>query len=208
MTSPSAIRVDLDTYVKANRAESSRSFALRDKLEGGLNWLKIKRSEETLDDLDHSAETDPWFPSLSKQQRFIGFLGCFFAGCFCLIVASFYIPVLLLKSRKFSVLFTFGSVFIVCSFALLRGPYNHFRSMIAADRLPLTSVYLMSVAATLYFALEMQSTVLTVLAGGVQVFTLIWYTVSYLPGGQTGFKFFTKLTSSLLKKSATTVLSA
>jgi Got1/Sft2-like family len=53
-----------------------------------------------------------------------------------------------------SEIFHFFHFSLVCSFALLRGPYNHFRSMINPDRLPLTSAYLMSTAATLYFALE------------------------------------------------------
>jgi hypothetical protein len=62
MGSSTDIHIDLDSYVKANRAESSRS--LGDKLKEGINWLKPKRSQDTLEDFDQSAESDPWFPAL------------------------------------------------------------------------------------------------------------------------------------------------
>ena len=43
-----------------------------------------------------------------------------------------------------------------------------------------------SLAATLYFAMGLQSAVLTTVAAALQVIALVWFTVSYIPGGQTG----------------------
>ncbi|GAV07020.1 hypothetical protein RvY_16913-1 [Ramazzottius varieornatus] len=145
---------------------------------------------------------------MTRKQRFLGFLGFFAAGLFCFVVASFYLPVLILKSRKFSILFTFGSLFLITSFGVLRGPYNHFHGMVKADRLPQTTLYFFSMVATLFFALQLQSTLLTVIAAAIQIFTLIWYTFSYTPGGQTGFMLFGKLATSMVKKTATSTFSA
>ena len=38
----------------------------------------------------------------------------------------------------------------------------------------------------LYFAMGLQSALLTTVAAALQVIALVWFTVSYIPGGQTG----------------------
>lgn len=68
--------------------------------------------------------------------------------------STVYIPVLIFKARKFSILFTFGSAFIVFSFALLLGPVSHLKHQFSRERLPFTLAYFGSLIATLYFAME------------------------------------------------------
>jgi hypothetical protein len=41
---------------------------------------------------------------------------CILFGVFCMTDASFYIPGIVLKSRKFVLLFSMGSVFFIASF--------------------------------------------------------------------------------------------
>ena len=68
----------------------------------------------------------------SKKQRVIGFILCLLMGAFCFFCSSFYIPVLLLKSRKFVLLFSLGSVFFIarwlyslCFFYLMQRCYKN-----------------------------------------------------------------------------------
>lgn len=49
----------------------------------------------------------------SRIQRITGFSVCIFMGILCLSLSTMYIPVLLLKARKFAMLFTLGSVFFI-----------------------------------------------------------------------------------------------
>jgi hypothetical protein len=114
-------------------------------------------------------------------------------GTFCFSLASLYIPFLLLKARKFAMLYTLGSLFIIASFSLLWGPVHHVKHLMSVERLPFTVAYFGTMSATLYFALSVQSSFLTILFAVGQVLALIWYIVSYIPGGQTGLKFFTKI---------------
>ncbi|XP_055342208.1 uncharacterized protein LOC129590823 isoform X2 [Paramacrobiotus metropolitanus] len=177
--------------------------------QGGLSrWKAPWRNDESVEAVQEAAQNDPWMPALSRQQRFLGALGFFIAGVACLLIAGLYIPVLALRSRKFAILFTFGSVFIIASLAVLRGPQQHLRSMLNADRLPFTTIYVVSVFATLYVALSMQSSVLTVLCGVVQVCALLWYTLSYIPGGPTGMRFFARMATALVKRGANSAVSA
>lgn len=49
----------------------------------------------------------------SRLQRIIGFVTCIGLGIFCMTVSTFYIPVLILKARKFALLFSLGSLFFI-----------------------------------------------------------------------------------------------
>ena len=57
-------------------------------------------------------------------------------------------------------------------------------------------------AATLYFAMGLQSAILTPIAAVMQVIALLWFVISYIPGGQTGLKWFTKLFTGFCKSAA------
>ena len=129
----------------------------------------------------------------------------FSSGTICFGLAISFLPMLLLNPRKFSLLFTLGSVFtlsryqlivlvirsdyneILCSFSFLWGPYSHMVHLFSKERLPFTLVYLTTLIgkikcqndlylypyfpkATLYFAMGLQSAILTPIAAVLQVF--------------------------------------
>ncbi|XP_054164615.1 uncharacterized protein LOC128962276 [Oppia nitens] len=142
-----------------------------------------------------------WLPSLSRTQRIIGFIVFVLMGLFCFTLSSLYIPVLVFKARKFALLFTLGSLFIVLSFSVLWGPISHMKHLFSKERLPFTLTYFGSLITTLYFALKVQSTLFTAIFALIQVIALIWYVMSYLPGGQTGLMFFTKIATKAAAKS-------
>ncbi|XP_076357858.1 uncharacterized protein LOC143250762 isoform X3 [Tachypleus tridentatus] len=116
-------------------------------------------------------------------------------------LAGFYVPFLLLKARKFALLYSLGSLFIICSFSLLWGPVTHAKQLCSRERLPFTSIYFGTMFTTLYFALWARSTIPTAVSAICQVISLIWYTISYVPGGQTGLHFFSKIfTTAVTRK--------
>ena len=117
-----------------------------------------------------------------------------------------YIPVIVLKARKFALMFSLGSLFTMGSFSFLWGPCNHLQHLFSKDRLPFTSVYLGTLTATLYFALGLQSYMLTSVAAVGQVIALLWFVISYIPGGQTGMKFFARICSTMCRRGSGNVL--
>ncbi|XP_076357866.1 uncharacterized protein LOC143250762 isoform X4 [Tachypleus tridentatus] len=142
-----------------------------------------------------------YFGEKSKGQRIVGFVGCILIGFFCFTLAGFYVPFLLLKARKFALLYSLGSLFIICSFSLLWGPVTHAKQLCSRERLPFTSIYFGTMFTTLYFALWARSTIPTAVSAICQVISLIWYTISYVPGGQTGLHFFSKIfTTAVTRK--------
>ncbi|KAI9229030.1 MAG: Got1/Sft2-like family-domain-containing protein [Piptocephalis tieghemiana] len=135
------------------------------------------------------AEEDEDFFGLTYTQRFIGFIICSLLGAFCLFLSFFTLPMLIIRPQKFALSFTLGSLLVMISFALLRGPGAHTRHLISKERLLFTTVYFSSMGLTLYFTLAKKGYILTLLASVVQLIALIWYFMSYVPGGTTGFSY-------------------
>ena len=140
---------------------------------------------------------DKYLPTLSKKQRIIGFVTCLGLGLFFFSFATVYLPVMVLKARKFALMFSLGSLFTLGSFSFLWGPFNHIKHLFGRERLPFTAVYFGTLFFTLYFALSLQSYVLTSVAAVAQVGALLWFVISYVPGGQTGMKFFARICSAM-----------
>ncbi|XP_003387372.1 PREDICTED: protein transport protein SFT2-like [Amphimedon queenslandica] len=145
---------------------------------------------------------------LSKKERIVGFFLCLGLGILCFALALALTPMILLKSRKFAALFTMGSLFSLGSFSFLWGPWSHLKHLLSRDRLPFTAVYVGTIIATLYFALGVHSTILTLFCAALQILALIWFLVSYIPGGTTGLSFMLKLFSGLCTRTVSQAIDA
>ncbi|XP_077998613.1 uncharacterized protein LOC144451599 [Glandiceps talaboti] len=204
----------LQDYLSSSKSGSNGSNTAENssnESKGISSWFGTSKQEEIKIEDDgngwfNQAQQDPMCPSLSKKQRIMGFMGCLVAGIFCFVVAGFFAPFIILKARKFALLYTLGSLFTISSFSLLWGPWNNVKHLCSASRLPFTTTYFGSMFATLYFAMVMKSTIFTVFSAVIQIIALAWYIISYIPGGQTGLKFFTKIFSSVVTKTVSKTL--
>lgn len=131
-----------------------------------------------------------WLIFQTRLQRIIGFVLCLGMGVFCFSLSIFFIPVLVLKARKFAMLYTLGSIFFITSFCFLSGFVAFFKQFFSKQRLAVSLTYSSSMMATLYFSLIAQSTALTVLFAVVQIIALLFMVVGAIPGGASGIKFF------------------
>jgi Got1/Sft2-like family len=155
----------------------------------------------------------------SRLQRIIGFVGCLGMGLFCFGLSLLYLPVLVLKARKFALLFTMGSLFSMIryksyrnlisflaknfnfSFSFLWGIAAHWQHLTSKERLPFSACYVISLAATVYCSMVAQSTPLTCLCAVLQVVALVWFLLSYVPNGHTGLQFLVRLCTSSMGRS-------
>jgi len=152
-------------------------------------------------------DSDAILPALSRKQRILGFMFCLVMGILCMSLALLYVPAIVLKARKFALLFSFGSVFFLFSFSMLWGPTNHLKHLINVERLPFTISYSITLFGTIYYSVWVKSYVFTLVFSILQIGALLWYVVSYIPGGARGLKFFSKLFYTVVSKSVTTTLS-
>ncbi|XP_011168632.1 vesicle transport protein SFT2C [Solenopsis invicta] len=139
-------------------------------------------------------------PAMTRTHRLISFAVCFLLGLLCFCLSTIYIPVLLLKARKFALLYSLGSLFFLMSFCFLWGS-SYMKSLFLAEKKYFTMLYFATLTGTLYSALHLQSTPLTVLCAILQLIATLSFLISHIPGGTTSLMFFTRMFRSSVKSS-------
>ncbi|KAK5641652.1 hypothetical protein RI129_010199 [Pyrocoelia pectoralis] len=188
------LKKDLDHYLLLQN-DQKKSFKLQIptiQKPNFSNWLKSESQEE---ETWFESTKKQYCPSLTRFQRITGFCICVLMGILCFSISLMYIPVLVLKARKFALLFTLGSLFFLLSFMFLWGPIAYLKHSFTRERIWLTLTYGFTLVATLYCALHLQSTPFTVLGAVGQIITLLWSVIASVPGGATGVSVFSKIFS-------------
>jgi len=148
----------------------------------GFSFESMKQSME--------AQMPKKIMGMGYQQRFKVFCALLFlSGLFFALAFFVGVPMLALKPQKFALSFTCGSITFMASFGIMKGPYEHLVSMFTVDRMFFTTIYIGSILATLYLTCTkggMKGYALVLIASGIQLIALLWYLVSFLPGGTMG----------------------
>lgn len=140
--------------------------------------------------------------SSMPSRRAIFYFGLMLAtGVFFVFISfTMFLPVMVVMPQKFAICFTLGCLFVMGAFFVLKGPRTQLLHMISKERLPFTAGFVASMVATIYVSMVLHSYLLSVLFSGVQVFALLYYVISYFPGGSAGMRFLSSMvTSSVLK---------
>lgn len=87
-------------------------------------------------------------------------------------------------------LWSMGSLLFVVSFGILQGPHAYVRHLLSRERFVFTVVFFGSVLFTIYASVVMKSTIITILSSVVELFAVLYYTVSYFPFGATTLTWF------------------
>jgi hypothetical protein len=140
---------------------------------------------------------------MGYQQRFKVFVSLLvLSGVFFSLAFFVGLPMIAARPQKFALSFTCGSLTFMGSFALLRGPSEHFNGMITKERLPFTILYLGSMFGTMYCTFNnhgINGYVSVMIMSGVQLLSLLWYLVAFLPGGAQGMRILTSAILAILK---------
>jgi len=122
--------------------------------------------------------------SMSYEQRMYGFAFCALFGVMCSALSS----VFWTRPTKFATLYSMGNILSLASTGFLTGFGRQLKNMFHGTRFVATCVYLGSLIMTLVCAVELKSFPLTMLFLAIQWCALMWYCMSYIPGGRTMLK--------------------
>ena len=116
----------------------------------GLLGLRPKTAEEQL--------YEACCPSLSYQTRLIGFCACMFASFILALFASFMLRRLLWRgdAAPFAIAYTLDNVVAIVGSMFMAGPMAQLRTMCAPKRRVSTTIYVLALALTLFFAFATQ----------------------------------------------------
>jgi len=151
---------------------------------GLMSWAKLSGSVEGIS---------------STKDRFTTFAILAAAGAICMIFAFTFLPFVVLSPHKFALLFTMGSALMLASFSFLRGHVAFVKHLSSMERLPFSGSYVISLVGTLYSSLVMGSYLLTLIFSVIQVVALLYFLVSYIPGGVSALTFMGSMMGSGLK---------
>lgn len=93
------LKDDLDQYMLMNEERKSTSYKLNIKMPTMPSFLGGTGDATTNNNSNSwlKDDSDGWCPKMNRFQRIIACIVCFGLGTFCLVVSTFYIPVLVFK---------------------------------------------------------------------------------------------------------------
>ena len=116
----------------------------------------------------------------------------FLAAIACFGFSVLFLPVIVLSPHKFAFLFSCGSFLSLAAMGCYHGPGSYIKKLFSAEKALFTIAYLVSVLATLWASVIMDSYLLTLICCLGQLFACLWFVCVGFPGGLDGMKFFTK----------------
>ena len=137
-------------------------------------------------------QDDGCMPSLSWNQRWYGFCGCFVLGGLMSLLSSF----ALVKGdiTNFAVFYSLGNIIAISSTGFVWGPKKQCKKMFHKSRAIATVIYLVCIVATLIVAcadLGMENgakIAVCIVLIIIQFIALCWYCLSYIPYARTMVK--------------------
>eukprot|EP00744_Colponema_vietnamica_P010866 GILI01015309.1.p1 GENE.GILI01015309.1~~GILI01015309.1.p1 ORF type:complete len:171 (+),score=33.08 GILI01015309.1:30-515(+) len=139
--------------------------------------------------LEEPEEDDNLCPSLTLTQRLTGF--AIFLGIGVLLeFLSFgsWVAIIAGKPEKFAILYTIGNICSLLSTTFLVGPQKQWKNMTHKDRAITSLVYIVAMIFTLLSACVWKQPILVLVFVLIQFCALVWYVLSYIPGGRSMMK--------------------
>lgn len=124
--------------------------------------------------------------TLTWKQRFIGFGCCVGFGLVLTLLGI--LMLWMMRITQFAVLYSFGSIVSVMSTMFLMGPVKQFQRMMEERRIIATIVYFAAIGGTLAVAFTIGSAPLCMIMIVIQFAALVWYVLTWIPGGQAAVK--------------------
>jgi hypothetical protein len=127
--------------------------------------------------------------SLEVEKSYKSFFITIAIGLGFLALSLIFLPFVILQPQKFLSLFSIGSLFILGSFIFIYGTTEYFKMLFDNKRRLFTIAYLISLLLGFYYAFIKGYFLVSLICTGVQLFTLIIFTLSFIPGGNSGIAF-------------------
>ena len=128
-------------------------------------------------------------------------MGLYMTGCLFLFIAVWFLPWIVVAPRKCANLVNVGTLLILASFSVLKGPYQFLvQDLLCNKKVGVFAIlYLLSLLLTLYSAMILKSYVLTIISLVVEIVCVLYFVASYFPGGRKGMNYMFGLCWSMIK---------
>jgi len=134
--------------------------------------------------------------SFEVEKSYKIFFILLIVGMGLIFLSLIFLPVALISPQKFVSLFSLGSIVSLSSFIFVYGTAGYLELLFSRSRVTFTLLFISSIFIGLYFSFFRGNYVVSLICALVQLITLIIFTLSFIPGGQTGISFIFSMISA------------
>ena len=107
-------------------------------------------------------------------------------GGFLACMSLIFLPLIVISPRKFVSFFSLGSLLILISFLFIYGTKSYFEKLFSKERYIFITLFFISIFLGIFCAIINSFFFLSLICAGIQIFTLVIFTLTFIPGGQSG----------------------
>jgi len=123
------------------------------------------------------------------ERSYKTFFIVLFVGLGIILLSMIFLPAAIMFPQKFVGLFSLGSMVILSSFIFIYGTAGYIELLFSRARVTFTLLFIGSIFVGFYFSFIHPNYIVSLICALVQLITLIIFTLSFIPGGQTGISF-------------------
>ena len=139
--------------------------------------------------------------NIQVETSYLKFGIIFISGFAIIIMSLFFLPILFISPKKFSLLFALGTFVSLSSFIFYYGTLKFIEILFNKDRIWFTIVYLTGFFGCLFFPTFFGKNYFIILAfSGFELISTLFFILTFLPGGYASIRLFTNLFISQFKR--------
>ena len=167
--------------------------------------VSISSSQEQEQEQENKPKTckekvaDAIITKVEVEKNRTVFLSLLSIGCFLVCISLMMLPLVITSPSKFSMSLAFGSSFLLVSFLFYYGTKNYVLKLFDKKRFLLSLLFISSIILAIVFWF-IDNYFLSLLSSIFQVFCLVLFGLTFIPGGQGGIKYIkNKISSPFVK---------
>ena len=138
---------------------------------------------------------------IQVETSYLKFGIVFITGMVIVIISLFFLPLILISPKKFSLLFALGTFVSLSSFIFYYGTLKFFELLFNKDRIWFTIVYLTGFFGCLFFPTFFGKNYFIILIfSGLEMISTLFFILTFLPGGYASIRMFSNLFISQFKR--------
>ncbi len=138
--------------------------------------------------------------TIEVQTNYKAFFIVLSVGIIFLVFSLMSLPFVVIFPQRFLSLFSIGSIITLSSFIFIYGTAKYFSMLFEKSRLHFTIFYIVSLVLGFYFAYIKEYFLYSLICAIIQMITLVIFTLSFIPGGNSGISFILALLMKPIKK--------
>lgn len=163
-------------------------------------YVKLSSSENAEPPKEDNSIKSKIVKCCEVERSYTAFFIFLFLGIGLVGLSFLFLPMAILAPQKFVSLFSLGCLTTISSFIFYYGTAEFLNMLFNKERRWFTVMFFVSMFLGIYLAFIKTYFILSLICSGVELFVMIVFTLSFIPGGKTGISFMFSMVTSPIKR--------